>query len=78
MPRHRRRRPPIPVTPILPAEPPTQAETCPERSRRIDAILMAPDSIIGQETVDELSVIGPHGSSYAVRPKKPQPRSNKQ
>jgi len=36
----RRRRPPIPVTLVLPAEPPTQDE--------IDAILMATDSIIGE------------------------------
>ena len=36
----RRRRPPIPVTLVLPAEPPTQDE--------IDAVLMATDSIIGQ------------------------------
>jgi hypothetical protein len=39
MPR-RRRRPPIPVTLVLPAEPPTQDE--------IDSILMATDSITGQ------------------------------
>jgi hypothetical protein len=39
MPR-RRRRPPIPVTLVLPAEPPTQEE--------IDAILMATDAIVGQ------------------------------
>ena len=37
---HRRRRPPIPVTLVLPAEPPAQEE--------IDAILMATDAIIGQ------------------------------
>ena len=36
----RRRRPPIPVTLVLPPEPPTQDE--------IDAIIMATDSIIGQ------------------------------
>ena len=47
MPR-RRRRPPIPVTLLLPAEPPTQDKSCPERSRGIDAVLMATDSIIGQ------------------------------
>ena len=45
---HRRRRPPIPVILVLLAEPPTQDETCPERSRRIDAVLMTTDSIIGQ------------------------------
>jgi hypothetical protein len=39
MPR-RRRRAPIPVTLVLPAEPPTQEE--------IDAILMATDAIVGQ------------------------------
>jgi hypothetical protein len=39
MPR-RRRRPPAPVTLVLPAEPPAQDE--------IDAILMATDSVIGQ------------------------------
>ncbi len=36
----RRRRPPIPVTLVLPAEPPTQEE--------IDAILMAADGIVGR------------------------------
>lgn len=36
---------PIPVTLVLPAGPPTQDETCPERSRRIDAILIVTRSI---------------------------------
>jgi len=48
MPR-RRRRPPIPVTLVLPAEPPTQEE--------IDAILMAADAIIDQAGRSGLTLI---------------------
>jgi hypothetical protein len=45
----RRRRPPIPVTLVLPAEPPTQDE--------IDAILMAADAIVGRAGRSGLTLI---------------------
>lgn len=45
----RRRRPPVPVTLVLPAEPPTQDE--------IDVILMAADAIVGQAGRSGLTLI---------------------
>ncbi len=55
----RRRRPPIPVTLVLPAEPPTQEE--------IDAILMAADAIVGQAGRSGLVLILNGSRSKKVR-----------